>query len=110
MEDFKQDHHLDIGYAKIKERPKYKELKGFKHIWTYFTTDRGNFICSQYSKEKGVYMTTITNTPKGWKIHLFYGGSKWHGYFKVISLLAEAVGYCELFLQDKLVINEKWYS
>lgn len=107
-EDFKQNHYKDIGYV-YKEKPPYKKLKGFSHIWTNFKTIEGSFICSKYRKEKsnGLYITTITNTPEGWLIHLFYGGYKFKSYFKIVSLLKDAEEYCNLFLENKLVMD-KW--
>lgn len=116
-EDFRENHHKDVGYVN-KEKPIYRKLKGFSHIWTYFTTSKGSFICSKYRKEKknGLYITTITNSPEGWRIHLFFGGSKFKSWFKVVNLLEDAEEYCNLFLEGKLsldnfnTINEKLYT
>lgn len=105
-EDFKKDHHRDIGYVR-KPKPEYRDIKGFKHIWTYFKTEQGNFICSKYIKEKqnGLYMTSITNSPEGWLVHLFWGGAKCKSWFKTFNLLDEAVEHCNLYLNGKLILD-----
>lgn len=105
-EDFKKDWHIDVGYSK-KLKPEYRKLKGFNHIWTYFKTEQGSFICSKYSKEKknGLYMTSITNSPEGWVVHLFYGGAKFKSWFKTFKFLDEAVEHCVMYLDGKLSLD-----
>lgn len=105
IEHYKNDHHLDIGYVN-KEKPPYRKIKGYTHIWTYFTTSNGNFICSQYRKERGALITSITNTPTGWNVHLFYGGSKFKSWFFTFDLLSDALEQCELFLNDQIIMKD----
>ena len=104
--NYKLDHHKDVGYVKIKEWPSYKPIKGYLHIWTYFTTDESSFICSKYTKSinNGLYSTTITNTSKGWRVHLFFGGAKFKSWFYYYYNLKDAVEQCELYLNGKLIL------
>lgn len=104
-EDYKQNHRIDPKFIWIKNDLPYIKLKGFNHIWTYFQTDKGKYVCSKYTKEKGFNVATITNTTESWRVHLFYGGAKfksWHRYF---DFLKDAEEECNLFLDGKLVLN-----
>lgn len=74
VEDFKQNHIKDSGFID-KKSLLYVKLSGFNHIWDYFKTEKGNFICSKYFKEKGNRLTSIRNSPEGWVVHLFIGSS-----------------------------------
>lgn len=111
LEDYTENHIRDLGFMN-KENLPYKKLKGFLHIWTYFKTSEGNFICSKYTKEvkNGLYIASIRNSPEGWVIHLFYGGAKFKSWTKTVNLLEGAEEYCNLFLTDKLIINDTWRS
>lgn len=105
-EDFKINHIKDIGFMD-KTKLSYVKLKGFIHIWTYFKTKEGNFLASLYTKEKGVRIASIRNTPEGWLVHMFIGTSKFKSYFKTVPLLKDAEEYCNLFLDNKLVLDNK---
>lgn len=103
IEDYKKDCHKDIGYV-YKEKPKYREIEGFNHIWTYFKKKDGNYICSKYTREKknALYIASITNSPEGWVVHLFYGGIPTKSWFSTYTILDEAVEHCIDYLEGKL--------
>ena len=104
--DVKADHFQDYGNLD-KKQLSYRKLKGFLHIWDSYRTEKGAFVCSYYKKEKGKRIASIRNSSEGWVIHLFIGVAKFKSYFKTVNNLEDAEEYCNLFLDNKLIL-ESW--